>query len=234
LIQARRRIRDLEGALSSWSGVLRALARKINLPNEIRLIREARVERKRLSREVDLIRQAGAFDEAWYLKQYPDVARAGHSPLLHYLRYGWEEGRDPSPNFSTTFYIQNYPDVGEINPLVHYVKVGRLDQRKTKGEAKKDFPEFIRETVASKFDAAFYRATNPDVVAAGIDPLMHFLEHGWKQGRDPEPGFSVTAYLKTYPDVAATGINPFYHYIITGRREGRIPAPSSRVTAKSA
>jgi hypothetical protein len=234
LRDARRRIRDLERAINSWSGVLRALARKINIPNEIRLIRKARADRRRVMREVDLIRQAGVFDEAWYLKQNSDVARAGLSPLLHYLRYGWEEGRDPSPEFSTNFYLEAYPDTEGTNPLVHYVTIGRLERRETKIKPPqaRDSPKYVREIVSAKFDAAFYRKNNPDVVAAGLDPLLHFLEDGWKQGRDPEAGFSVTHYLKTYRDVASAGVNPYYHYLITGQREGRRPLPPA--PAKSA
>jgi glycosyltransferase involved in cell wall biosynthesis/SAM-dependent methyltransferase len=40
-------------------------------------------------------RRAGklAFDAAWYLKQYPDVAAAGIDPLRHYLDHGRHEGR---------------------------------------------------------------------------------------------------------------------------------------------
>ena len=34
-----------------------------------------------------------AFDAAWYLEQYPDVAAAGIDPLRHYLDYGRHEGR---------------------------------------------------------------------------------------------------------------------------------------------
>src|SRR5689334_21097534 len=48
--------------------------------------------------------------------------------------------------------------------------------------------------VAELFDAAHYRAQNPDVVAAGADPLAHFLAYGWREGRDPRPDFSLTDY----------------------------------------
>ena len=34
-----------------------------------------------------------------------------------------------------------------------------------------------------KFDAGAYLAANPDVAAAGLDPLLHFKEHGFKEGR---------------------------------------------------
>ena len=238
LREARRRIRDLERVIGSWSGLFGTLSRKVvNIRSEFQAMADAREERKRLSRDADKIRQAGLFDEAWYLKQYPDVARAGQSPLAHYLRYGWEEGRDPSPDFSTVYYLESNRDVaaGGMNPLVHYLSVGRLEGRKTKGASHaREAPEFVRETVAPHFDAAFYCAQNPDVVAAGYDPLMHFLEEGWLQGRDPSAHFSVQHYLKTYRDVAEAGVNPYYHYIITGRREGRRAVPSAKPTAKSA
>lgn len=35
------------------------------------------------------------------------------------------------------------------------------------------------------FDSDFYLSQNPDVAAAGTDPLLHFLEYGWKEGRRP-------------------------------------------------
>lgn len=37
----------------------------------------------------------------------------------------------------------------------------------------------------SSFDAPFYLATNPDVAAAGVDPLQHYLRFGRAEGRLP-------------------------------------------------
>ena len=34
------------------------------------------------------------FDAAWYLKHNPDVAATGVNPLLHYVIWGREEGRE--------------------------------------------------------------------------------------------------------------------------------------------
>lgn len=45
------------------------------------------------------------FDFAWYLAAYPDVARSGMDPLLHYVRYGEKEGRKPRPDFNPREYI---------------------------------------------------------------------------------------------------------------------------------
>jgi hypothetical protein len=78
-----------------------------------------------------------------------------------------------------------------------------------------------RAVVAAEFDAAFYLAANPDVAKAGADPLNHFLQHGWREGRDPTRRFSLKDYLDAYPDVAAAGVNPFVHYVGAGRAEGR-------------
>jgi hypothetical protein len=41
------------------------------------------------------------FDDSWYLEQNPDVAASGVDPLLHYLKYGRFQGRDPHPSFNT-------------------------------------------------------------------------------------------------------------------------------------
>lgn len=35
------------------------------------------------------------------------------------------------------------------------------------------------------FDSDFYLIQNPYIATAGIDPLLHFLEHGWREGRRP-------------------------------------------------
>ncbi len=37
------------------------------------------------------------------------------------------------------------------------------------------------------FDPAFYAERNPDVVAAGVNLLQHYLENGHREGRDPHP-----------------------------------------------
>ena len=75
------------------------------------------------------------------------------------------------------------------------------------------------------FDAAWYLARNPDVAAAGADPLRHYADHGWKEGRDPNTYFGTAWYLKQNPDVAAARVNPLQHYADRGWREGRDPGP---------
>jgi hypothetical protein len=76
------------------------------------------------------------------------------------------------------------------------------------------------------FDPAYYLAHNPDVAAAGVDPLQHYLDYGWKEGRDPNAYFSISWYLNQNPDVAAAHLNPLQHYEDYGWREGRDPGPN--------
>lgn len=70
-----------------------------------------------------------------------------------------------------------------------------------------------RRIAAAEFDAEFYLNSYPDVKAAKVDPLRHFLEHGWRELRMPNSEFSTTAYLKNHPELVRTDVNPFLHYL---------------------
>lgn len=73
------------------------------------------------------------------------------------------------------------------------------------------------------FDGTFYYRRNPDVARARVDPLVHFVRFGAREGRDPCPGFETRHYLAANPDVARTGMNAFVHFIRHGLAEGRRP-----------
>jgi len=71
------------------------------------------------------------------------------------------------------------------------------------------------------FDTVYYLQQNPDVAKAGVDPLRHYLVHGWKEGRNPCAYFDSADYLATNPDVAKAGANPLIHFLEFGLVEGR-------------
>lgn len=75
------------------------------------------------------------------------------------------------------------------------------------------------------FDVGYYIKNNPDVAAAGVDIVAHFINYGWPEGRDPSPFFDVNYYLDQNPDVASAGINPLEHFMTSGWSEGRNPGP---------
>ena len=74
---------------------------------------------------------SGLFDPEHY-EQHSALAGASPARLVrHYLQIGWREGLDPSPEFSTKFYLQHYPDVANanINPLLHFLDFGQTEAR---------------------------------------------------------------------------------------------------------
>ncbi len=73
------------------------------------------------------------------------------------------------------------------------------------------------------FDEAYYLKQYEDVRKGDWNPLVHYILHGWKEGRNPTPWFDNKFYLENNPDVAKTGVNPFEHWIRWGRKEGRRP-----------
>lgn len=90
-------------------------------------------EEERLLRVRALIEKSGHFDEEYYLSTYPDVADSGIDPIIHYLKLGAQERRNPSPRFNTRRYLAKNPDVRfhspRINPLVHYIRFGIKEGR---------------------------------------------------------------------------------------------------------
>jgi GT2 family glycosyltransferase/FMN phosphatase YigB (HAD superfamily)/glycosyltransferase involved in cell wall biosynthesis len=90
-------------------------------------------------------------------------------------------------------------------------------------EIKKTISEasHLYENLEAAFDQNHYLDTNPDVRQSGVDPLVHFLTSGWKEGRNPNREFNTAFYLHSNPDVRSADINPFIHYILYGKFEGR-------------
>ena len=108
------RLTKSERASSGWRGrVKRALNRRIPTPEEQSQARE--------------IRRSSLFDGVWYLSTYPEVAKTGLSPALHYLRVGAKEGKDPGPTFSTRHYVGKHPQIARTgtNPLLNHLRTGQ-------------------------------------------------------------------------------------------------------------
>ena len=78
--------------------------------------------------------------------------------------------------------------------------------------------------VRTLFDRGFYLMSHPDVAAAGIDPLEHFLECGLQEGRSPHPLFDPGFYAAQMPVQDASEI-PFLHYLREGALNRLDPHP---------
>lgn len=71
------------------------------------------------------------------------------------------------------------------------------------------------------FDGDWYLEQYPDVNKSNLNALEHFLDYGWRMGRNPSEYFDTNFYLKSNNDVQSCDINPLIHYIQNGHKEGR-------------
>ncbi|MET0293955.1 MAG: hypothetical protein ABW042_02985, partial [Phenylobacterium sp.] len=173
-----------------------------------------------------------ALDREFYVSRYPDVR--GEDPVAHYLLNGWREGRDPNSWFSTNAYLEAKPQLRDLglNPLVDFLRSGLSEPPPPIAEtapppARLDGPSFDerRAAIEPYFDRDHYLDLYADIREAGQDPLEHYLQSGWREGRDPSPQFSTRHYLETYPEVAESGANPLHHYVTIGQALGYSPRP---------
>ncbi|WP_374469839.1 glycosyltransferase [Phenylobacterium sp.] len=171
-----------------------------------------------------------AFDGAFYRAAYPDLASLDADLLRHYLNFGWREGRDPAPWFSTRAYLEANPDVAERlqEPLHHYLSVGRREGR----EAPPSVHAGAWARAAVRLGAApAWNAVEPPELR---EPEPIVLDDGraaeaqrihLEQRELVGPEFDADYYMAAYPDVAAAGGDPLDHFLLFGWREGRDPTP---------
>lgn len=151
------------------------------------------------------------FDPSKYASQNADVVAAGWDPAQHYAQFGATEGRAApiiGPD-GTVQLAQNFAQGLTIGPqqanTIAPTQVG------TAG------PSGI-------FDAAAYLRNNPDLAAARVDPVEHFLRFGADEGRiidDNGDRFDAKTYGAQNADVLAAGMDPLLHYVKFGAAEGR-------------
>jgi amino acid adenylation domain-containing protein len=74
-----------------------------------------------------------------------------------------------------------------------------------------------REAVARGIlDPEWYLHRNPDVADAGVDPAIHYLAEGWREGRLPSPWFHADTYALLEPGFRAQHPDPVRHFLNVG------------------
>ncbi|GBE13212.1 chondroitin synthase [bacterium BMS3Abin13] len=74
-------------------------------------------------------------------------------------------------------------------------------------------------------DRDFYLQNDPAMDPLLVDPLIHYLETGWREGRQPNLLFFTGYYAGTCPESTGKGMSPLVHYLETGCRQGKNPNP---------
>ena len=168
---------------------------------------------------------ADHFDASYYRAQASD----GTLDLLgDYLTAGWKRGLAPSPDLDVTRYTAEFDFVKAlgVSPLYHFASQARMKRGSvTRPRRKPTVVSVPRSTVeavvAPAFDGDYYLRNQADVREARLDPLTHYIDHGWREGRNPTPLFDGAFYVRANEDVAFGGVTPFYHYLTEGRAQGR-------------
>jgi Glycosyltransferase WbsX len=166
------------------------------------------------------LQRSGLFEGAWFAVRNPDLPGNSHQALVHWHRYGWREQRQPNPYFDPAYYHSRNPDSRDADPLLHYIEHGeaagcrpvpyfdpiwyRAHHAVPSDEL--SLAHFLRHRATGtvnpipEFDGAFYLREYPDVAAAGMDPLEHYLVRGFSEDRLPAPDFDIHRYRRRSGD----------------------------------
>ena len=82
------------------------------------------------------------------------------------------------------------------------------------------FSDYEEVRKSGLFDAEYYLVTYPDVAERNTDPLVHYLEEGAGEGRNPHPDFDAGFYLEQCEGRGERPDNPLLHYIRIGAARG--------------
>jgi hypothetical protein len=164
--------------------------------------------------DADLIEASELLDNEFYLLNYPDVRDSGATPLEHFCRYGWQEGRRPNPYFDPGWYRNTYlPGDETINPLAQYIRSGEKSS--------------CRPIVY--FDPDWYRSEYR--IPRDQMALRHYLKNRRRQRFSPTPYFNIAYYVGHYGDEIGTNRDPFLHYLRVGTIKDVDPGPDFDVKA---
>lgn len=184
---------------------------------------------------IDVISKSEIFDAAYYLSFVDDITPF-KDPIEHYIAVGHNLLLDPSPLFSTKYYLATNEDIKEsqTNSLYHYVIAGE-------NEGRKPNPFFSPHE---------YLELNIDLIGIERSLLGHYCHCGVHEGRpiaksnlamettaiaqantivelvtgeQSKLSFDADYYLANNTDVREAGVDPHAHYFNAGEREGRKP-----------
>jgi ADP-heptose:LPS heptosyltransferase/GT2 family glycosyltransferase len=96
------------------------------------------------------------------------------------------------------------------------------------------FGEYELLATSGLFDAEYYVKSNPDIAALNVDPLLHYLEQGCRERRNPSASFDTSYYLSLCNALGETPDNPLAHYLTVGISRGLTPNPRSKKNGNTA
>ena len=196
------------------------------------------------------------FSTRFYLEANPDTG--GANPLDHFVRHGAAEARSPHPLFDIGYYWQQRPDVrqsgenalaalpapcaargrGSASAVRHQL-LPRRRRRTCASSARTRWRTSWQRagaTASSRIRGSIRRGTSigTGICRATVNPLLHYLQHGWREDRDPSPAFSIrdtSGRIRTYAPSARSRVT---HFLGLGRAEGRTAVGAATVEPTAA
>lgn len=146
-------------------------------------------------------------DEDFYAEQLGSSAGPVADPVTHYLKSGWKQGLDPSPLFSTNYYVRSLRRPLDTDPLTDFALhgAGKLAD------------------VHPLLDVQGYNRLSAECSETGIHPLLHYM---WRRGTDKVEVarlFDTAYYLEQCPGLLEAGFSPLGHYLRFGWKQGQRP-----------
>lgn len=117
--------------------------------------------------------------------------------------------------FDKTYFIDNQfkdEDLEERNRL------GALESK----EIFKIASESESKYITPLFDIDYYNESY-NFEFKPLEGLIHYLQHGWREHKNPIYLFSTEYYLRTNDDVREAGLNPLVHFVKYAKSENRNP-----------
>lgn len=171
-----------------------------------------------------LMQEYSLFDADWYLLHNPDLRETENDPCHHYLHFGWQEGRAPSPDFNEMIYEMLHPAFNRHHdhPVFHFLFIGRQDAETLEQvRALRGFGHAMSldaETL-HLFDAQWYAAQYSDLSDSLEDAFHHYMHFGWQENRHPSAFFNKHNYQLIEPDFKFNRENPILHYMLKGSKK---------------
>ncbi|MDT8870874.1 hypothetical protein RAA17_06205 [Komagataeibacter rhaeticus] len=154
--------------------------------------------------DIKIIRESGQFDTEFYLATNQDIAGSGYEPLVHYVKYGFREGRRPNRNFRPALYVAQHPDAGldSRNPFIHFLQTHNGCHIAHHGLLTRFRLEDLSLGVRTLeqlpfFEAGDYHDLNRDVARDTTDLAEHALLYGVPEGRRLFKALRVSETLGT-------------------------------------
>jgi hypothetical protein len=150
------------------------------------------------------------FNPEWYIYKNKDINFSTIDPLVHFVNYGINEGRRPN----CWFFSNNYYKKNLGKNFFQSIALKIFLASKISSQFNFLFDEMVEILNQGGFDSEWYLRAYKDVAKSGLDPIRHYITHGWREGRLPYRLFKNEGIISFCPWIYGVNINPLYYQTI--------------------